>query len=488
MRQGPAIREVMLSRDVRAPEILCASTGSRGYLARRYASIITLVFIDVVSLLIATSAVNIAAAALDPPQHPMSTLLSVLSAVALVLVFGVNRLYGLREVRRIRQRRVRAGAWFMCLLLMALIAGPASFTAVLATGLLTLALATAGRELFDFGLRILFGLDPESRRTILLGPQAACEAYVRRHAESPHENSTVLGFLHDGDSRGEHTQAIRSLGGLHDLGQVIDLWRPDELVVVDQDLERRHLGGLADVCRRRRMTLKLVDLEMRFVASGVCLVPHVDQPLFVVSRQKPSGLAWMIKVCADRVTAATLLVLAAPVMAVVAVAVKVTSPGPVFYVADRVGLGERAFRCYKFRTMREDAEHRQAEFEHLNEADGAIFKIRDDPRVTPVGRWLRATSIDEMPQLINVLLGDMSLVGPRPLPMRDNRLLKSWHKQRHLVLPGMTGLWQVSGRSDAPFDTMISLDLHYVDQWSLWLDLLIVWRTVSALVVRRGAH
>jgi lipopolysaccharide/colanic/teichoic acid biosynthesis glycosyltransferase len=175
-------------------------------------------------------------------------------------------------------------------------------------------------------------------------------------------------------------------------------------------------------------------------------------------------------------------------MAVVALAIKLTSPGPVFYAARRVGLGQRRFRCYKFRTMQADAQALQAELEALNEADGAVFKIKDDPRVTPLGRWLRALSIDELPQLINVLRGEMSLVGPRPLPLRDNELLAAWHKQRHVVLPGMTGLWQVRGRSDTSFDEMIDLDLLYIDSWSLWLDFSIMLRTAGAVFGSHGAY
>ena len=138
--------------------------------------------------------------------------------------------------------------------------------------------------------------------------------------------------------------------------------------------------------------------------------------------------------------------------------------------------------------MYEDAEERQAELEHLNEASGAIFKIRDDPRLTPVGRFLRRNSLDELPQLINVLRGEMSLVGPRPLPLRDHARLEDWHRRRYLVLPGITGLWQVSGRSDLDFDDMVRLDFLYLERWSVLLDLTILLKTVPAVIRRRGAY
>jgi lipopolysaccharide/colanic/teichoic acid biosynthesis glycosyltransferase len=142
----------------------------------------------------------------------------------------------------------------------------------------------------------------------------------------------------------------------------------------------------------------------------------------------------------------------------------------------------------KFRTMHAGAAERQAELEAANEAEGALFKIRSDPRVTRVGALLRRFSIDELPQVLNVLRGEMSLVGPRPLPVRDFGLLEAWHKKRYLVLPGMTGVWQVSGRSTASFDDLVRLDFYYLENWSIWLDISILLKTVPAVLGRRGAY
>ncbi len=142
----------------------------------------------------------------------------------------------------------------------------------------------------------------------------------------------------------------------------------------------------------------------------------------------------------------------------------------------------------KFRTMYADAEARQEELEDANEAEGALFKIRDDPRVTRVGRLLRRFSIDEVPQVLNVLRGEMSLVGPRPLPLRDYELLEAWHRKRYLVLPGMTGLWQIAGRSSLGFDDLVRLDFYYLEHWSIWLDISILLKTIPAVLARRGAY
>jgi len=147
----------------------------------------------------------------------------------------------------------------------------------------------------------------------------------------------------------------------------------------------------------------------------------------------------------------------------------------------------KPFSCFKFRTMRESADQIQADLEPLNEQSGALFKIRHDPRLTKVGRLLRRFSLDELPQLVNVIRGEMSLVGPRPLPMRDFERLEEWHKKRYLVLPGITGLWQVSGRSELDFDDLVRLDFLYLERWSMFLDLSILLKTIPAVLSRRGA-
>jgi lipopolysaccharide/colanic/teichoic acid biosynthesis glycosyltransferase len=190
----------------------------------------------------------------------------------------------------------------------------------------------------------------------------------------------------------------------------------------------------------------------------------------------------------DRLAAGVLFVLTLPLMLVVAVTVLVTLGRPVLYRQLRVGQGGETFRVWKFRTMYVDAAERQAELEDVNEAEGPLFKIREDPRVTAVGRMLRRFSLDEVPNVINVLRGEMSLVGPRPLPIRDYELLDEWHRKRSGVLPGITGLWQIAGRSDLSFDELVRLDFYYIERWSLWLDVTILAKTVPAVIAHRGAY
>lgn len=181
------------------------------------------------------------------------------------------------------------------------------------------------------------------------------------------------------------------------------------------------------------------------------------------------------------------LIVLMPLMLIAAVAIKLTSPGPIFFVQSRAGAGGRPFRMYKFRTMGVDAEQRKTELLALNEQDGPAFKLSDDPRVTPVGQLLRATSIDELPQLLNVLRGDMSLVGPRPLPCDESSRCRSWERQRLDVTPGMTCIWQITGRAGVPFAEWMRMDVRYVQSRSVWQDLKLLALTVPAVLMGKGA-
>jgi exopolysaccharide biosynthesis polyprenyl glycosylphosphotransferase len=215
--------------------------------------------------------------------------------------------------------------------------------------------------------------------------------------------------------------------------------------------------------------------------------PIEGLPLLHVEEPTLSGVAWLAKNLMDRIVAAVGLLILLPLFILVAVGIKLSDSGPVFFRQPRVGYGGRTFRVWKFRSMYTDAEDRLATLQDQNETDGLLFKIREDPRVFPFGRFLRAASLDELPQLINVLFGEMSLVGPRPLPADDGDFLGDV-RRRLLVRPGITGLWQVSGRSDLSWDEAVRLDLYYVDNWSLAYDLSILWRTIGVVVARKGAY
>lgn len=200
------------------------------------------------------------------------------------------------------------------------------------------------------------------------------------------------------------------------------------------------------------------------------------------------GWPMLVKRTVDIVASFFLLVLLGPLFLLAALLIKSTSEGPVFFQQERIGYNKRRFRIFKFRTMVPGAEKMMTEIERLNEVSGPVFKIKNDPRITPVGKFLRRTSIDELPQLINVLTGEMSLVGPRPLPVRDYQgFSEDWQRRRFSVRPGITCLWQIKGRSSITFDQWMKLDMQYLDEWSLWLDVKILAQTIPAVLRGSGA-
>jgi len=278
------------------------------------------------------------------------------------------------------------------------------------------------------------------------------------------------------------------LGRVSDLAAVLDRERVDELILTDSDFSDRELLEIVDAAHRRGVEVRIAPKATELLTEHAEFVPGQGIPLFELRPPAFVGMDWVVKRGFDLLVSGLVLVVGLPLWLGIALAVKLTSRGPVLYRDRRVGLGEREFGMLKFRTMRADAAVQQAELEASNEADGPLFKIREDPRVTAVGAVLRRLSLDEVPQLWNVLRGEMSLVGPRPLPLRDYERLEAWHRKRYLVLPGVTGLWQISGRSNLGFDDLVRLDFYYLENWSIWLDISILAKTVPAVVSGRGAY
>src|SRR6185312_1549776 len=260
-----------------------------------------------------------------------------------------------------------------------------------------------------------------------------------------------------------------------------------DVIIADPDFPQDKAVELVDVCHRRGVEVHVAPSTMGILTQRAEFVPGQSLPLFTLKPPVFEGVDFAMKRTFDVLGALLLLMLLSPLLLAIALAVTLTSRGPVLYRSVRPGMGGAPFACLKFRTMRADAEDVQDELEGLNEMDGALFKIREDPRLTRVGRLLRRFSLDELPQLVNVVRGEMSLVGPRPLPLRDFAKLEDWHKKRYLVLPGITGLWQVSGRADLDFDDLVRLDFLYLERWSIALDLVILLKTLPAVLTRRGA-
>jgi exopolysaccharide biosynthesis polyprenyl glycosylphosphotransferase len=322
------------------------------------------------------------------------------------------------------------------------------------------------------------------RRAVLVGSGQHIEAVAHALDDGGNASINVVGFV---SLTPRPDNGLRSLGRFETLPETLRDHRIDEVIIADPDFPQEKAVDLVDKCHAMGVRVRIAPSTMEILIHRAEFVPGQSVPLFELKPPVFEGFDYVLKRTFDLAGATLLLIVLSPALLASALAVRLTSRGPVLYHSIRPGIGGRPFACFKFRTMYYGADLQQAELEALNEAGGAIFKIRDDPRVTPVGRLLRRFSIDELPQLMNVLRGEMSLVGPRPLPERDFERLEDWHKKRYLVMPGITGLWQVSGRSELDFDDLVRLDFLYLERWSVFLDLTILLKTVPAVFTRRGA-
>ena len=322
-------------------------------------------------------------------------------------------------------------------------------------------------------------------RALLVGSGKHIEAVAEALATRSRASVEIVGYI---SLTPRPENGLRSLGRLDDLSEILLTARIKEVIIADPDFPQSRAVELVDLCHQRGVTVHVAPTTMEILFDRAEFVPGQSVPLFRLRPPVFEGIDYALKRSFDLVVAGFVALLAAPVMIAIAIAIKLSSRGPVIYRSERPGIGGKPFFCLKFRTMSEHSDQVRLDLESLNEQSGALFKIRDDPRLTTVGRLLRRFSLDELPQLINVVRGDMSLVGPRPLPMRDFELLEEWHKKRYLVLPGITGLWQVSGRAELDFDDLVRLDFLYLEQWSVFLDLSILLKTVPAVLSRRGAY
>jgi exopolysaccharide biosynthesis polyprenyl glycosylphosphotransferase len=324
------------------------------------------------------------------------------------------------------------------------------------------------------------------RRAILVG-EGSSLTHLHQAVGSNRSGITYdfVGVVTDdvGDGR------LPVLGSLESLPGVLAGAGPvDELILTDSDFGDRQLLDIVEQAHRRGVQVRVAPKTTALLTERAEYIPGQGTPLFELRPPAFAGTDWVVKRTFDVVVSVLVVVLGLPVWLAIAAAIKLGSRGPVLYRDRRIGLNEQPFMMLKFRTMYADAAKRQPQLEAANEAEGPLFKIRDDPRITPVGRFLRRLSLDEIPQVLNVLRGEMSLVGPRPLPVRDYERLEAWHRKRYLVLPGMTGLWQIAGRADLTFDDLVRLDFYYLENWSIWLDISVLAKTVPAVIAARGAY
>jgi exopolysaccharide biosynthesis polyprenyl glycosylphosphotransferase len=480
--------------DIRATRPYFLSRTPLRAAARRLASATTLLFLDIAGLALGLYA----ALALREVYHGKDLLWGILwkaeqewlpfVALVTVLVFWKAGLYADRE-RRAGGGRVISSLVLSALLVVAFALGVGhdfnTFGFVPTALVCSAALVGLFRATYETVTRDVLRVTGVKRRVVLVGK-----------ADHLAELHRALGFGRGGieyEFLGVVAPSgagvpLPLLGDLEALEPILAARRVDELILADSDFGERQLLEIVEGAHRAGVKVRVAPRTTELLTQSVDYVPEQGLPLFELRPPVFAGADWVVKRAFDLVVSGLVIVLGAPFWLLIAAGIKLTSRGPVLYRDLRVGLHEREFPMLKFRTMIQGADTMQLALERANEASGALFKIREDPRLTRFGAFLRRFSLDEIPQVINVLRGEMSLVGPRPLPVRDYQQLEDWHRKRYLVLPGMTGLWQIAGRSHLTFDDLVRLDFYYLENWSIWLDISILLKTVPAVVAGRGAY
>jgi exopolysaccharide biosynthesis polyprenyl glycosylphosphotransferase len=329
------------------------------------------------------------------------------------------------------------------------------------------------------------------RHMLLVGTNPRAVEFAQKIEKKPELGYRLIGFVDDEYAEnGEFKKSGYALvAGFNDFSTFLRDHVVDEVVIsLPMKSSYDQASRIIALCEEQGVIVRFLSNIFNLKLGQLEQDQFEDDSVITVTTGAIKGIPALIKRAMDLSASLILLTILAPFFLVIALLIRFSSPGPIFFVQERIGLNKRRFRLYKFRTMVPGAERKLAELEDLNEVSGPVFKIKNDPRITRVGKFLRKTSIDELPQLFNVFKGDMSLVGPRPLPVRDyNGFGEDWHRRRFSVRPGITCLWQVNGRSNISFEKWMKLDMEYIDNWSLMLDLKIVIKTIPAVFRGSGA-
>jgi len=326
-------------------------------------------------------------------------------------------------------------------------------------------------------------------RVLIVGAGEVGRTVMRNIVAQPGWGYQIIGFVDDDPDKGStDIGRFKAMGETANLPRLVKEQAIDEVILTLPWMYHRKIVSIMAQCERHQVRVRIVPDMFQMSLSRLQTVDLGGVPLIGVQEIEFSRGKVLFKRAMDVMISLVGLAVLIPLLILIAVAIKLDSRGPVIFRQIRVGKGERLFAMYKFRSMREGAEEEQEELMDQNEASGPLFKIKNDPRVTKVGRFLRRSSLDELPQFVNVLMGHMSLVGPRPAPPGEVQRYQPWHKRRLEVSPGLTGLWQVSGRSQLTFDEMVLLDLYYIENWSPGLDFQIMLRTVPQFLFGNGAY
>ena len=327
-------------------------------------------------------------------------------------------------------------------------------------------------------------------RVLIIGAGQVGHSVAAKIAKHPEYRVKLVGYLDDGEplANGDDGPPARILGALDDLKDIVARQQIDRVIVAFSRARHNDFLRVVRACADTDVRVNIVPRLFEVVSSRALVDDVEGIPLLDIGHAELNRVDMTVKRVFDLVVGCALFLVMLPAMLLLGLAVKIDSRGPVFYRQERMGRGGRTFRIYKFRSMHQGADEYREELADQNEYSGPMFKIKKDPRMTRIGGWMRRWSLDELPQILNVLGGDMSLVGPRPLWVEEAKQCRGWTQKRLDITPGITGLWQVLGRSDIPFDEMVKLDYMYVTSWSLSWDIKLMLQTVPAVLNRRGAY
>ncbi len=345
-----------------------------------------------------------------------------------------------------------------------------------------------GRLIVSVARGMLYRLGLGETRLLVVGSGRLAKMIMQHLVANPNLGYSIVGFLHDMTVPPSDFGRFRMLGTLEDLGLVIRSMQVDEVIIALPAHMHQQCIRTVRLCERFGTSFKLVPDLYELSLSRIDMEAVEGIPLIGIKQESLNSAQRVVTRLVDIIVAILMIVLGAPFWLCIALAIRLNSLGAVIYKQTRIGLNGRPFKVYKFRSMYNNADQELTTLWAQNEAQGPLFKIKEDPRITPVGRFLRRTSFDEFPQLINVLRGEMSLVGPRPSLPHELAQYEEWQKGRLAIKPGMTGLWQVRGRSDLSFDEGVLMDLYYIENWSLRLYFQILLRTIPVVLFSRGAY
>jgi exopolysaccharide biosynthesis polyprenyl glycosylphosphotransferase len=401
--------------------------------------------------------------------------LAMVFVIGLIVIFALRRLYHLRLT----------GSWFRQAWIITL------------SSTIGIALLIAYNFVFQYSTKSIIDL-PQSRllirmglgetRLLVVGSGRLGKLVMQHIAANPNLGYAIVGFLHDLNEPPGDFGRFKMLGTIEDIGPVIRSMQIDEVIIALPAQMHQQAIRSVKLCERLGTSFKLIPDLYELNLSRIDMDAIEGIPLINIKQVSLNIWQGFITRLIDITVSASVLILGLPLWIFLALAIALSSPGPIIYKQTRIGLNGRAFQIHKFRSMYKDADQRLAQLLSQNEARGPLFKMKNDPRVTPIGKFLRSTSLDEIPQFINILKGDMSLVGPRPALPREVAQYEEWQKGRLAIKPGLTGLWQVRGRSNLTFDEGVLMDLYYIENWSLRLHIQILLRTIPAVLFSRGAY